>query len=376
MPPLQEANMDRLIDILNDDYGPLRGLKPKAHLQFRLSIEKFRDHLGRDPVIADLTGVTVQRFLSARKAKVSVATVVKDRTHLCALWNHLFRLRRVDVAPSAVLPPMRAPKRIPKAYKADEVSAIIRAALAYPGGVAGKPANLWHASLIRAAFETAERIGALLAVEWRDVDLDERVILLRAENRKGGYRDLLRPISSETAAWLKKLRRGSADKALVWEWDRDPNHIWYHLKAICKRAGVQARGYHGFRKSAASYLAAAGGLGEAATALGHHSPTTTATHYVDPTIAKPSRSYVDMLPRIELSDRASGEPDDSEAQAREAAMRVGHCRGKNLGEAGLPCPARGQQEELAAADGVPPALSAHYRSGFLSGWSAAQESAG
>jgi integrase len=300
--PKTEAIMDRLIDILNDDYSLLRGLKPKAHLQFRLSIEKFRDHLGRDPVVSDLTGVTVQRFLSARKAEVSIATTVKDRTHICALWNHLFRLRRVDVAPAAVLPPMRAPKRVPKAYKADEVSAVIRAALAYPGGVAGKPANIWHASLIRAAFETAERVGALLAVEWRDVDLDERVILLRAENRKGGYRDLLRPISSETASWLRQLRRGSPDKALVWEWDRVPGHLWYHLRAICKRAGVPARGYHGFRKSAASYLAAAGGLGEAASALGHASPTTTQTHYIDPTIAKPTRTFVDMLPRIDLKD--------------------------------------------------------------------------
>ena len=365
--------MDRLIDILNDDYAPLRGLKSKAHLQFRLSIEKFRDHLGRDPVVADLTGISVQRFLSARKQTVSVATAVKDRTHLCALWNHLFRLRRVDVAPAAVLPPMRAPKRVPKAYKADEVSAIIRAALAYPGAVAGKPANIWHASLIRAAFETAERVGALLQVEWRDVDLDERVILLRAETRKGGYRDLLRPISSETASWLRQLRRGSPDKAKVWDWDRVPGHIWYHLKSICKRAGVPARGYHGFRKSAASYLAAAGGLGEAAAALGHASPSTTQASYVDPTIAKPTRTFVEMLPKIKLSDSDAGEPDDPSAQAQESALRAGHARGKALGGSGLPCPARVEQQEMAASDGVPPDLSPHYRSGLVSGWSAAQD---
>ena len=364
--------MDRLIDVLNDDYSPLRGLKPKAHLQFRLSIEKFRDHIGRDPLVADLTGITVQRFLSARKAMVSVATVVKDRTHLVALWNHLFRLRRVEVAPAAVLPPLRAPKRVPKAYKSAEVSAIIRAALVYPGCVSDKPANIWHASLIRTAFETAERVGALLAVEWRDVDLDERVILLRAETRKGGYRDLLRPISSETASWLRQLRRGSPDKALVWEWDRGHTHLWYHLRAICKRAGVPARGYHGFRKSAASYLAAAGGLGEAAAALGHASPSTTQAHYIDPTIAKPTRTFVEMLPKIELDASLADEPDDPDSTAKEASMRTGYDRGKALGAAGLPCPARVEQEGMAAADGVPPVLSPHYRSGLVTGWSSQQ----
>lgn len=365
--------MTRLIEILNDDYAPLRGLKPKAHLQFRLSIEKFRDHLGRDPLVSDLTGLTVQRFLSARKQKVSVATVVKDRTHICAIWNHLFRLRRVDVAPAAVLPPMRAPQRVPRAYKAAEVSAIIREALKAGGGVSGKPANLWHASLIRAAFETAERVGALLAVEWRDVDLEERVILLRAENRKGGYRDLLRPISTELADWLRKLRRGSPDKARVWEWDRVAHHLWYHLRIFCKRAGVPARGYHGFRKSAASYIAAAGGLGDAAAALGHHSPSTTANHYIDQTIAKPSRTYVDMLPQIELGSLEAGEPSDPVAAAKEAALRAGIARGKAIGAAGLPCPPRGEQEALAASESVPADYVPHYRSGLVTGWSVAQE---
>jgi hypothetical protein len=93
--------MDRLIDILHEDYAQLRGLRPKALLQFRLSIEKFRDNLGRDPLVSDLTGIAVQRFLSARKQHVSVATVVKDRTHIVALWNHLFRLRRVEVTQAA-----------------------------------------------------------------------------------------------------------------------------------------------------------------------------------------------------------------------------------------------------------------------------------
>lgn len=365
--------MNRLIDVLNDDYAPLRGLKPKAHLQFRLSLEKFRDHLGRDPLVSDLTGLTVQRFLSARKANVSVATVVKDRTHICAIWNHLFRLRQVEVAPAAVLPPMRAPQRVPKAYKAAEVSAIIRSALDCGGGVAGKPAGLWHASLIRAAFETAERVGALLAVEWRDVDLDERVILLRAENRKGGYRDLLRPISTELADWLRKMRQGSPDKAPVWEWDRVPNHLWYHLRVICKRAGVQARGYHGFRKSAASYLAAAGGLGEAASALGHASPSTTQAHYVDPTIAKPTRTFVEMLPQIELGSLEAGSPADPVASAKEAALRAGIVRGKAIGAAGLPCPPRGEQEALAASEGVPADYVPHYRSGLAAGWSVTQD---
>jgi len=364
--------MDRLIDVLNDDYATLRGLKPKALTQFRLSLNQFAKHLGREPMVSDLTGVTVQRFLNERRGKVSVATAVKDRVHICALWNHLFRLRRVEVAPAAVLPPMRAPKRVPRAYKAEEVSAIVLAALATPGHVSQRPARLWHASLIRAAFETAERVGALLQAEWQDVDLDERTILLRAETRKGGYRDIIRPISAETAGWIAQLRRGAPDRARVWQWDRSETYLWNTFRKICKRAGVTARGYHGLRKSAASYIAAAGGLGQAASALGHHSPDVTATHYVDVTIAKPDRSYLSMLPTLSL-----GQPERASAavDAAEAAQRAGYAKGKALGADGQPCPRRPAQDELAASDGIHADLWAQYRHGLLLGWGKAQDEA-
>lgn len=362
---------ETLREILDTDYALLRGLKPKALSQFRLSLKRFAEHLGHEPTIADLTGVTVQRFLAARKSKVSTATALKDRTHIAALWNHLFRLRRAEVAPAAVLPPMRAPRRVPRAYRDHEVAAIIRAALATPGCVDDRPASLWHASLIRAAFETAERVGALLQAEWRDVDLHERTILLRAENRKGAHADLLRPISPDTARWLADLRRDAGDRRLVWRWDRVPTHLWGHFRGICKRAGVTPRGYHGLRRAAASYIAAAGGLSEAAAALGHASPSTTQSHYVDVTIARPSRSHLDMLPHLDLGP----EKPNPVADAQEAALRAGRQAGRAIAARGDPCPPRAQIEALAATAGIEAAHVAHYRQGLVGGWAAGQEDA-
>jgi integrase len=360
---------ETLRSILDADYAPLRGLKPKALTQFRLSLQRFAEHLGHEPAVPDLTGIAVQRFLSARKAKVSAATALKDRTHIAALWNHLFRLRRVEVAPAAVLPPMRAPRRVPRAYRDHEVAALLRACLATHGGIDGRPASIWHASLVRAAFETAERVGALLSVEWRDVDLPERTILLRAENRKGSHQDLLRPISAITAGWLSQLRRDAGERRLVWRWDRTPTHLWGHLRGICKRAGVQPRGYHGLRRAAASYIAAAGGLSEAAAALGHASASTTQAHYVDQTIAKPTRSHLDMLPHLDLGQ----EPPDPVADARESALRAGRLAGRDLAARGEPCPARASIDALAAGAGVPVEMVGHYRQGLVGGWAAGQE---
>jgi len=374
------ADSATLRSILDDDYAPLRGLAPKALSQFRMSLQRYAEHLGREPTVSDLTGISVQRFLSARRQAVAVATVVKDRTHIVALWGHLFRLRRVEVAPAAVLPPMRAPRRVPRAYRDHEVARIIRSALAMPGGIDGRPASIWHASLILAAFETAERVGALLAVEWRDVDLQERTILLRAETRKGASQDLLRPISAQTCRWLDTLRKTATDRQRVWNWDRAPTHLWGHLRRICQRTevrqgsvtvlpAVQCRGYHGLRRAAASYIAAAGGLGEAAAALGHASPSTTKSHYVDQTIAKPTRSHLDMLPHLDIGN----EPPDHIADAREAVLRAGRQAGRDIAARGEPCPPRAQIDSLAVAAGIPVEMVAHYRHGLVSGWSDGQE---
>ena len=362
--------MDTLRIVLDSDYAPLRQLKPRALTQFRLTIARYEEHLGRPPLVTDLTGLQVQGFLAARRSKVSIATVCKDRVHIVAIWNHLFRLRRVDVAPGAVLSPLRAPKRVPKAYRAHEVSAILRAAKAMHGQVSGRPAGLWHASLIRTAFETAERIGALLAVEWRDVDLEDRTILLRAENRKGGSRDLLRPIGVETAAWIAALRRDARERDLVWRWDRVPTHLWWHYRKICKLAGVPCRGYHGLRKSNASYLALASSVAEAAGQLGHASPTVTIEHYVDPTICKPKNDPLAMLPALDLGPQV---PADPAADALEAAQRAGFRAGKALAAAGLPRPARDAMNALAAAAGFSGDHAAIYREGLALGFHVTSE---
>ena len=285
---------------LNEDYAQLRALKPKALLQYRFTLDRWKEFLGREPEPTDLHGLAVQAFLTSRRAKVSAGTVVKDRTHICALWGHLARRRVVEQFP--ILPPMRAPKRIPRAYKIEEVSKIIRTALDHPGRVCGLPAGLYFATLSRSCFETAERIGAHLAVRWRDVDLEGRSITFVAEGRKGAIRDIQRPFSAEQAEWLKQIQRKPGD--LVWPWDeaRDHGCLWYEFKKICNVAGVSGKGFHGFRKSNASYLTLRAGLAEASRQLDHYSAQITLENYVDPSIAKPDKNALDYLPPLDLGE--------------------------------------------------------------------------
>jgi len=282
--------------LLVDEYSPLRGLNPRAHRQYLMTLDRWAEFLGREPVVADLAGLPVQAFLQHRRKNVSVGTVVKDRAQISALWGYCFNCRMVERSPKATLPPLKAPKRIPKAYRLDEVSSLARVAAALPGTICGVPRGPYLSSMIRVAWETAERVGAIRLVEWKDVDLEERAITFVAENRKGAAADNRRELSPELTATIAAMRQPS--RSLVWPWEGSETGLWYEFQKLCAVCRVTARGFHGFRRSSASYLAAAGG--SAQEHLTHDNPRTTRLHYLDPSICRPVMSAAAILPSLDL----------------------------------------------------------------------------
>lgn len=288
--------------LLATEYAVIRALKPTARYQFDLSLTRYGEHLGHEPTLDDLDPIRVQAWLGHRKTQVSAATARKDRTHLVALWTHAAKRRLVEQFPT--LPPLRAPQRIPRAYRVQDVSAILRMARCLPGRESGLPAEWYWPALVRLCWETAERIGAVRQLRWDDVDLDQRWVIFLGETRKAGTRDIRRDISAELAEWMRHLQRRPAD--LVFPWHREPTSLWYEFRKICGMAGVTNRGFHGLRKSSASYVAAAGG--DATQLLDHSNPKLAKDHYLDESIVRPRQSAVDLLPPLELDDTKAEEP--------------------------------------------------------------------
>jgi len=287
-----------LRQLLDKEYAIVRGLRPKAIYQIRLTLSRWSDVLGRGPDTTDLTNLRVMEFLALRKTTVSMGTVLKDRNHICGLWNYAAKQDRT--MPFPTLPPMSPVKRVPRAYTIEDISKVVRVARALPGDVLGVPRGLWWSTILRTAFETAERHGALEVLRWSEVDIPGRLITFLAEGRKGARQDIQREISGDLAAWLAEMRREPDD--LVWPWKGAPSTQWLELGRICTVAQVVSRGFHGFRKSNASYLTAARGVGAASEQLGHSSSAVTLRHYVDRSIAKPKETAIDLLPPIDLGE--------------------------------------------------------------------------
>ena len=292
--------MNTVRELFLSRYAPLHQLCPKTIILYGHTLDRFSEFLEHEPQLVDLDDLVVSRFLqwrasTERRGKLpSISSVLKDRVQLVAIWTYLARKKLVAEFPE--LPPMRAPQRTPRAYTSSDVARLITAGRLRTGLIGTLPEGWWWHTLLYAAWCTAERIGALLALRWDQVDLDGRTITFLAETRKGHTRDIERAITQDLADALRMQQRGPRD--LVWPWPYGITLLWPTLKKIARKAGVTPRGFHGIRKSAASYFALAGG--SAQQLLDHEKASTTQRSYIDVRIVGTGPTAPDLLPRLDL----------------------------------------------------------------------------
>jgi len=289
------------------------------------TLDRFRDYIatvtGRvdpEPTLDDLDDLVVSKFLRYRettphRGKICARnSVLKDRTQLIAIWTYASKKKLTTSTGQHVewpsLPPYRAIERVPRAYSSDDVAKLIRLAKtrsdAYKGAIDGVPNAWWWSTQIYVSWLTAERLGAMLALRWEQIDLESREITFLGATRKGKTRDIVRGVNQQAAEMLAVGRRRPED--LVWPWDRQPSSIWGSLKVLCKRAGVTYRGFHGFRKASLSYYHAAGG--DATRLADHDRPSTTRKSYFDPQIVRDGPTAPDLLPPLDLGEEPPERP--------------------------------------------------------------------
>jgi integrase len=297
-----------LRELLRDRVAPLKNLCDRSVAMYEATLDRFRDFLGHEPTVDDLDDLTAAKFLRWRQAtqhsrfkKISPASLAKDSAHLRSLWTWLAKKRWKKANGELLEFPDYARPRVPKprpvAYTAEELSALVRAARHRKGAVAGTPAAWYWLTKLMAMFQTGERIGAVLAIRWREVDLERCTLTFLAATRKGRQETICRAITPELARMMA-TQKGPPD-ALVWPWleDRKILSCYASLKILCRSAGVPYHPFHSIRKSTASYLKKAGI--SAKKQLGHSSEDMAETHYYDDRITG-VESALDFLPPLDL----------------------------------------------------------------------------
>lgn len=278
--------------VLTDLYAPLTGICQRTVTLYSYTFKSWGDYLGRPPETTDLEELTVAQFLAHRVRTMSAATAAKDRAQIRACWEWCSRRKLCDTWPS--LPRIIVPERVPEAWLADEMRAILASASQQKGFIGGFPSAAVLRAILLLCYDTGERISSVVDLESADVRGCS--VVFRAEARKGRRRDIMREISVECADALLAIRRGPDEKAIPW--DRHHTCLWRLLKSILKRAGLPSDRrckFHRIRKTTASYYEAAGG--SAQRLLDHSSPAVT-KKYLDPRIVSPGSPAPSVLPKV------------------------------------------------------------------------------
>jgi len=272
----------------------LRSRSDNTKRLYQTTLRNFAKFLCRAPTLRDFSDETVSRFLGwLRERGRSPYTVNKERSNVLAMWRFACRKNLVHDWPD--VEPDVEPERVPVAWTEGEVLRLFRCVQTVPGRVGQTPASAWWLALLLVCWDTGERIGGVIHLLWRDVDLVGGWVLSPAEIRKGKKADRLYKLAADTVTALRAIRpaRVLVDDP-VFPWPYGHTYLWDAYGRLLRRAGLphdSRSKFHRIRRSVASYYEAAGGN---ATELLGHSCRRVTKRYLDPRIVE-RRFAVDLL---------------------------------------------------------------------------------
>ena len=136
---------------------------------YRLSLENLDTFLGHPARLGDLTDRNVAGMMTwlvdeGRRAR----TANNRRDYLLAFWRWCARKKLVDEWPDVDL--MDVPDTMPCTWSKEQLAALFEAATNQTGDIGGVDASLWWRAIHLFWWDTGERTGAVLQIEWEHFD--------------------------------------------------------------------------------------------------------------------------------------------------------------------------------------------------------------
>ncbi|MGE0533769.1 MAG: tyrosine-type recombinase/integrase [Pirellulales bacterium] len=294
----------------------LRHAAASTHTRYKVTLRGLDKFLGHTATTADLKDDTIADYLAwlVQHGK-SPFYANSQRNHLLALWRFIARKRLVEEFPDVERVP--EPEKIPQAWSADELARLFASAKRQLGTIAGIPAGPWWFALLSLLWDTGERIGAVLKIEWHQIDLAGGWLTVPAEHRKFGRKGKVFKLGAETLAALRDIQQPT--RAVVFAWDRNPTYLWTCFNEVLCGAGLpndRRSKFHRMRRSTASHFEAAGGN---ATDLLGHSMRRVTEAYLDPRIVRKQQAadvlfrpaHAEVEAPAAVTTVAADAPDDS-----------------------------------------------------------------
>ncbi len=229
----------------------------------RLTTGPVGKEFGSTP-ISGLTEWRIQKYIRARRvAGIGPGAINRDLARLSNLWRsaHKRKLVRGD-NPLKDVDRLDEPRHRERFLEPDQEKKLL--AELHPD----------IRRLAEVAIHAGIRLGALLGLRWRDVDLGRETIEV-PDHLSKNRESYTVPINSRVGAILKELRSRAnhigSDDLIFCKGDGSPRKsVRTAWKAACKRAGLNGVRFHDLRHTAASRIVMAGGtLYDVQEHLGH-----------------------------------------------------------------------------------------------------------
>lgn len=286
----------------------LRRRAPDTKRLYVITLNNFERFLERPATLDDLNDETAARFLSwfaKQPGGRSPYTANKERANLTAIWRFACRRCGADGLPLVRnWPNVEAeiePRNDPMAWLAHEISSLFRVLRSLAGRVGSVPAGHWWTTLHLVLWDSGERIGAVMRLEWQHVDLTGRWLVVPAQVRKGGRIGKTYRLHPQTVAALRSIRPVDCrpeDKVFAWPFSM--TYLWNRYGKILAKAGLPNDAKSKFHRMRRSFASHAEALGMDATELLGHSARKVTKRYLDPRIVQ-GQNPVDVLFRPDES---------------------------------------------------------------------------
>lgn len=263
---------------------------------------------GTAPGPETIDALSVRGFVARlNRSGLGRASVARKLSAVRSFLRHVAREGRIETNPAQGVAAPRVPRHLPRDLTVDEVFNLL------DGIRDGDVAGTRDRAVLELLYASGLRVGEIVAVDLRDIDLTEGIVRVLGKGRK----ERLVPFGSKAAtalrAWLlasRELRaRGSAPEALFLNLrggrltDRSVRRV---LNRRLLEAAIQARvSPHALRHSFATHLLGAGADLRAIQELLGHSSLSTTQRYTHVSTDALMRVYDRAHPRAKPRGAAS-----------------------------------------------------------------------
>jgi integrase/recombinase XerC len=187
-----------------------RNFSPHTRSAYLSDVRGLAEYAGPASLPADVSSQQLRAWLGDLHRGKSPATLGRRLAGVRSFYRFLVREGVVEIDPSAGLPAPKRPRQVPRALSVDDCDALVKADAGPPGG--GRESlrqgrrRLRDRALVELLYGTGMRVGELVALDVRDLDLRAGLVRVMGKGRKERVIPLPSLTRDALASWIESRR--------------------------------------------------------------------------------------------------------------------------------------------------------------------------